>query len=129
MKNIQKIIPLLLSIFLLTACATTQRTVAADGTAADRNERVVHVPNPISLADLVERAPGVRIDVRTGFPTVRGGYPLYIVDGVRMGTNFRYVNSALNVNDVKRVRVLRNIADTVIYGRDATNGVVLIETS
>lgn len=65
-----------------------------------------------------------------------GGQPLFVVDGVILDTqNGRslmhegYVNnvlSAISVNDIEKVTVLKNA--TALYGAKGANGVVVIET-
>ena len=49
--------------------------------------------------------------------------PLYIVDGVAYGSL-----SAINVNDIERIDVLKDAAAASIYGSRASNGVVLVTT-
>ncbi|MDR0414706.1 MAG: TonB-dependent receptor [Prevotellaceae bacterium] len=53
--------------------------------------------------------------------------PIYVVDGLVMD-NFGSGWSAINVNDVASVEVLKDASATALYGSRASNGVVLITT-
>ena len=113
----------------LTACATTKNDgLAKDGQSTSNDSRVIEVPNPVSLAQLVSRAPGVSLDFRRGIPKIRGGFPLYVVNGVRLGRNYYSAASSINVNNIKSVEVLKSQTETLIYGRDGANGVIVINT-
>lgn len=54
--------------------------------------------------------------------------PLFVVDGMRMGRDFQNVNDTVQGAEVKSIMVLKDPADTAIYGVDGTNGVILIKT-
>ena len=64
-----------------------------------------------------------RVIIR-GISTVNGSAPLYVVDGMPVGTN---INS-LNQNDIESMQVLKDASASAIYGTRASNGVVLITT-
>ncbi|MDR0567096.1 MAG: TonB-dependent receptor [Prevotellaceae bacterium] len=53
--------------------------------------------------------------------------PIYVVDGLVMD-NFGSGWSAINVNDVASIEVLKDASATALYGSRASNGVVLITT-
>ncbi len=88
------------------------------------------------VAQLLQgRAPGVAVtsDGQPGaFPNVRirgvgtfgDSQPLYVVDGVPVGTTPR----DFNPNDVASVQVLKDASAAAIYGSRAANGVVIITT-
>ncbi|MDR2802076.1 MAG: TonB-dependent receptor plug domain-containing protein, partial [Prevotellaceae bacterium] len=50
--------------------------------------------------------------------------PLFVVDGVRVGTNVDY----LNPMDVQNIEVLKDASATAIYGSEGANGVIMITT-
>ncbi|MEM1120083.1 MAG: TonB-dependent receptor plug domain-containing protein [Bacteroidota bacterium] len=128
MEKIKRIVGGLLVAFLMTACATTQPRSLAEQTNRQEDQRVIEVNNPITLSDLLVRAPGVTFDIYTGIPKVRGGYPLYVLDGIRLGRNYNRVVNSINVQEIKSVEVLRNVSETMIYGREGASGVILINT-
>ena len=50
--------------------------------------------------------------------------PLYVVDGMQVGTSIEF----LNPNDVESIEVLKDASATAIYGSQGANGVILITT-
>ena len=64
-----------------------------------------------------------RVIIR-GISTVNGSDPLYVVDGMPVGTNINF----LNQNDIESMQVLKDASASAIYGTRASNGVVLITT-
>ena len=63
-----------------------------------------------------------RVIIR-GVTTVNGSDPLYVVDGMPVGTNINF----LNQNDIESMQVLKDASASAIYGTRASNGVVLID--
>jgi TonB-linked SusC/RagA family outer membrane protein len=69
--------------------------------------------------------PGALPNVRIrGVGTFGDSQPLYVVDGVPVGTTPR----DFNPNDVESVQVLKDASAAAIYGSRAANGVVIITT-
>ncbi len=59
-----------------------------------------------------------------GSGNIRGiGTPLYVIDGV-----VRPTTGILNVHDIKQISVLKDMSTAMLYGPQATNGVVYITT-
>ncbi len=50
--------------------------------------------------------------------------PLYVVDGVQVGTNVNF----LNPSDIESMEVLKDASATAIYGSAGANGVIMITT-
>jgi len=68
--------------------------------------------------------PGAASDiVIRGGGSVNGMPPLYIVDGVRMGTDYTFNNQ-----DIESIEVLKDASAAAIYGAQAAGGVILIHT-
>ena len=111
-------------IIILSSCTTT-----SDARLGERNNpdapRVLE--NAVSLRDFLVRA-GVTIDFQSGVPIIKGGQPLYVIDGIRMGHDYYQVARTVNVNDIASVEVIRSTSQALMYGRDAGNGVILIKT-
>lgn len=59
-----------------------------------------------------------------GVTTVNGSDPLYVVDGMPVGTNINFLNS----NDIESMEVLKDASASAIYGTRGSNGVILITT-
>jgi TonB-linked SusC/RagA family outer membrane protein len=97
--------------------------------------------NPVSRVDqaLQGRAAGVQVTQVSGAPgagtaiRVRGGNsisgsnePLWVIDGIVVGTNFNLNN--INSNDIKSIEILKDASSIAIYGSRGANGVVLVTT-
>ncbi|PIB37395.1 SusC/RagA family protein [Reichenbachiella sp. 5M10] len=114
----------------------TQRKVDLTGSVAIVDtEEMKKVSNSNISTMLQGRVAGVQItsDGQPGAdPAVRirgvGSFgntsPLYIVDGVIMGTTIR----DFSPNDIESVQVLKDASAAAIYGARAANGVVIITT-
>lgn len=114
----------------------TQRKVDLTGSVAIVNtEEIKKVSNSNISTMLQGKVSGVQItsDGQPGAdPTVRirgiGSFgstaPLYVVDGVPMGTTIR----DFSPNDIETLQVLKDASAAAIYGSRAANGVVIITT-
>lgn len=84
---------------------------------------------------------GMKIHIRGTNSIKSGNSPLYIVDGVPVGTggesdsgfgghNQVYTNpmNSINPNDIESISVLKDASAAAVYGARAANGVVLITT-
>jgi TonB-dependent starch-binding outer membrane protein SusC len=77
----------------------------------------VDVSNPTGRAGA-----GFKIQIR-GQQSLKGGNPLYVVDGVIMdGIDF------LNPQDIERMDILKDASSTAIYGSRGAYGVVIVTT-
>lgn len=68
---------------------------------------------PGSSADIIIR----------GAASINGLGPLFIVDGVRMGTGNNF-----NLSDVENIEILKDASSAAIYGVEAAGGVILVTT-
>ena len=69
--------------------------------------------------------PGADPNVRIrGLGTFGSTAPLYVIDGVPMGTSIR----DFSPNDIETIQVLKDASAAAIYGSRAANGVVIITT-
>lgn len=135
----------ILPFVLVLATGACAHAGAGDRAAPD------HERGPVVTADDIERAPSVQVeDQMLGrFPGVRiiprpgGGFsvrfwgptsiignqePLYVVDGMPVRVDPNRGLYWLNPLDVASIRVLKDVADTAIWGVRGGNGVVVITT-
>ncbi|GAF02184.1 SusC/RagA family TonB-linked outer membrane protein [Saccharicrinis fermentans] len=97
--------------------------------------KTMSVGNPVSA--LQGKAAGIQVVSGSGAPgsapkvlirgftsVTLGAEPLYVVDGVPMGTNINF----LNANEIERMDVLKDASASAIYGSRGSNGVILITT-
>ena len=89
----------------------------------------------VQVSDNNEPGGGVSIRVRGPTSVTAGSEPLIVLDGVPVGTGSGGGLSAgrnplnfINPNDVESITVLRDASAAAIYGANAANGVVLIQT-
>ena len=119
--------PTKLSIFLcllFTACAAPSASdFESPRSTDDRSVQVVR--NPLDLADMLVRVPG--ITVQGNRVLLRGREPLFVVDGLPVGSYYS-AQTAVDVNDVAEIEVLKTASETARYGRRGGNGVILIRT-
>ena len=116
----------------------TARKSDISGSVASVNKEQMMKRNPINLTQgLQGAAAGVMVTKNSGDPegtatirvrgvaTVNGSAnPLYVVDGVQVGTSADFVNPS----DVESIEILKDASATAIYGARGANGVILITT-
>jgi TonB-dependent starch-binding outer membrane protein SusC len=114
----------------------TQRKVDLTGSVAIVNADEMKKVSNSNISTMLEgKVSGVQItsDGQPGAdPTVRirgissfgSTAPLYVIDGVPMGTSIR----DFSPNDIETLQVLKDASAAAIYGSRAANGVVIITT-
>ena len=114
----------------------TQKKSDLTGSVAVVDAEALKQVSHSNISSMLEgKVPGVQItsDGQPGAdPTVRirgiGSFgdtsPLYVIDGVPMGTSIRDFSS----NDIETIQVLKDASAAAIYGSRAANGVVIITT-
>lgn len=70
---------------------------------------------------------GMTVRVRGASSISSSNDPLYVVDGVPVGTG-GYAIAYLSPNDIESMQILKDASSAAIYGSRAANGVVLITT-
>lgn len=120
-------------ILAVAGCATS------GGASESRYEGTssTQVDNPhLSLADHLQRIPGVEVlgsgsnisvKIRGSSSFMASTRPLFVIDGIRAGTNYQDAVRLVNMYEVSSIRVLKG-SDASIYGVQGGNGVILIET-
>lgn len=116
----------------------TVRKSDISGSVVSVNTEQMMKKNPSNiLQGLRGEAAGVIITAQDGAPdanaairirgvaTINGSAnPLYVVDGVQVGTNANF----LNPTDIASIEVLKDASATAIYGAAGANGVIMITT-
>ena len=70
---------------------------------------------------------GMTVRVRGASSIASSNDPLYVVDGVPVGTG-NYAIAYLSPQDIENMQILKDASSAAIYGSRAANGVVLITT-
>ena len=116
----------------------TMKKSDISGSVASVNTADMLKRTPTNIAQgLQGAAPGVMVTMQDGAPdanaavrirgvaTINGNAaPLYVVDGVQVGTNANF----LNPTDIESIEILKDASATAIYGAAGANGVVMITT-
>lgn len=112
----------------LTGAVSKVDVKRLENAPASRVDQLLQGRAPGVLVTATNGAPGARASIR-----IRGGNsinadnePLYVIDGVIVGTGFNMNN--LNVNDIESLEVLKDATAISIYGTRGANGVILITT-
>lgn len=116
----------------------TQKKSDISGSVASVDREAMMRKVPVNVAQgLQGAAAGVMVTSQDGAPeanaairirgvaTINGSAdPLYVVDGVQVGTNVNF----LNPSDIESMEVLKDASATAIYGSAGANGVIMITT-
>lgn len=90
----------------------------------------------VLVVDNNEPGGGLTIRIRGSTSVTAANDPLYVIDGLPVGTGTggglsvdgRDPLNAINPDDIESITVLRDASSAAIYGANAANGVVLIQT-
>ena len=125
---------------LMSGCAHTKgaRTTSPPGEPTVTSEDIQRNPGQPIEKILEGRFPGVEvrrtpsggIAVRIRGATSFSGStePLYVVDGMPIQAGPDGALTGINPNDIESIRVLKDAADTAMYGMRGANGVIVIKT-
>ncbi|MGB7395259.1 MAG: TonB-dependent receptor, partial [Pricia sp.] len=118
---------------------TTTKSDLTGSVASVDAEEIANIPSSRVDQVLQGRAAGVQVTQTSGAPgagtsiRIRGGNsitgsnePLWVVDGIIVGTDFNLNN--LNANDIESIEILKDASSIAIYGSRGANGVVLVTT-
>ncbi len=118
---------------------TVQKRDLTGSVSQVKGEELESIPTSRVDQILQGRASGVQVTQSSGEPgaapsiRIRGGNsiqgdnePLWVIDGIIVGTNFDLNN--INTNDIESVDILKDAVAVSIYGTRGANGVVLITT-
>ena len=116
----------------------TMKKSDISGSVATVNKEQMERKVPVNIAQALQGAaagvmvtnqdgaPGTKSAIRIrGIGTINGdAQPLYVVDGVQVGTNADFVNPA----DIESIEILKDASATAIYGSAGANGVIMVTT-
>jgi TonB-dependent SusC/RagA subfamily outer membrane receptor len=112
------------------AASTDASTVTRDEVERTPRESVEKYLEGRVAGVVVGQAPGgglaVRIRGASSFQTSEG--PLYILDGLPIQTGPNGTLVGVNPYDIESIKVLKDPADTAMYGVRGANGVIIIKT-
>jgi TonB-dependent SusC/RagA subfamily outer membrane receptor len=78
----------------------------------------------------VTRTPdgGVAVQIRGQTSFYGSNAPLYVIDGVPMQPGPGGALTGVNPHDIESIKVLKDAADTALYGLRGANGVIVVTT-
>lgn len=123
-------------LIMITGCMTSKQQRSSNRDVTEL-ETVEDLNSALSLSDHLRRLPGVSVIQNgaitmvtlKGFKSFEGHRePLFVVDGKMFGGGYEEVVGAFDVNDIKAIRVLRDINDRAQYGFRGSHGVIEITT-
>ena len=98
----------------------------------------VSVENPtMQLYDYLKRVPGLQVTGTYNNPIIRirnpisiEGFiePLYVIDRIPIGNTYSDAAAAVDVNDISKITVLKDVSSSAMYGLRGANGVIIITT-
>jgi hypothetical protein len=130
------ILPFLL---ILTGCKAAE-TSANSETRAETEQSMQPeqaVDPSISLLKQIQRLPGVYVENRSGLVNVylkrefsfnSDTRVLFVVNDVPIGNDFVDIDSLVNVEDIRNIRVIRSMEASQIYGLRGTHGAIVVQT-
>lgn len=115
---------------------TQKKSLSTSASLNIKGEDIKQLSTVSGIHALQGIAPGVSITRNNGQPgastkvvirgigTIGDTSPLYVVDGIVIGSNIDY----LNPSDIESIDVLKDASSAAIYGSRAANGVILVTT-
>ena len=110
--------------------AAPSATVTADDIAKAPGQSVEQVLMGRFPGVEVTRTPdgGFAVRIRGGSSIRSGNTPLYVLDGVAIDPGPNGYLTGVNPNDIASIEVLKEPAETALYGSRGSNGVIIIKT-
>jgi len=146
----QRLITFILIVLMasFTSCYSSKQVNSSKGskvTLTDKKTRELGKekykkgePSESNMISLLRRTPGLQISgsdqqavakvIGMPFTMNSDPSPLFVVDGMRVGTKVRDVADIVNPKDVARITVLKDPSDLSMYGVQGASGVVVIKT-
>lgn len=130
---------ILLALLILFTLSIYLNSCATSGTARDSsNLDQLLIENPdLELKDYLRRLSGINIMDSGGTVTVKirgtssistDTSPLFIIDGIRVGTSYEAAANSLSMKDVDYIRIVRPSEAMTTYGMTAANGAIVVYT-
>jgi TonB-linked SusC/RagA family outer membrane protein len=128
---------------VVTGYGQKTRATLTESIGTVSREQIERVPVSSPEASIVGRVSGVQVISESGVPgapvavrvrgigTVGNTQPLYVIDGIPIGRGTDATSSPLatiNPADIESISILKDASAAAMYGVQAANGVVLIQT-
>jgi TonB-dependent SusC/RagA subfamily outer membrane receptor len=104
----------------------TSEEIQRQGSSDQPLEKVLQ--GRVAGVTVVRTSDGIAVRIRGGSSIYGNNEPLYILDGMPIQPGRNGALTGLNPNDIESIRVLKDAADTAMYGIRGANGVIVIKT-
>jgi len=135
---------LFFAIILFTACSSSQQGQSSvDKSTRGSTGKTQAISefstdnSAMELVDYLRRISGVQVFGSKNNPVIRVRVswsvnsdlePLYVIDRTIVGNSYESAASMVDVNDIDKITVLKDVSSTSMYGMQGANGVILIKT-
>ena len=142
--SMRALLPVTFLIGLASGCAHKPAAAASPSPATSApsstvtSEDIAKAPGQSIEQVLMGRFPGVEVSrtadggfavrIRGGSSIRSGNTPLYVLDGVVIDPGPNGYLTGINPNDIESIDVLKEPAETALYGLRGANGVIIIKT-
>jgi TonB-dependent SusC/RagA subfamily outer membrane receptor len=109
---------------------TPKNTVTAKDIEANPSEPIEKILQAKVPGVWVTRTPdgGIAVKIRGTSSFYGENQPLYVIDGMTMNPGPSGALTGVNPHDIESIQVLKDPADTAMYGIRGANGVIVIKT-
>lgn len=122
------------ALLILTGCASVGSSGGSE--RADTGTIDIHDPS-LSLSDYIRRSGGVsvhnidgktRVRIRGNLSFNSTSDPLFVIDGVRSGNDYGWLEGMVPVETIKSIQVLKGANVSSRFGLAASSGAIVIST-
>jgi TonB-dependent SusC/RagA subfamily outer membrane receptor len=123
---------------ITTACVSanarrepaTKNTVTAEDIEKNPNQSIEQVLQAKVPGVWVTRTPdgGIAVQLRGQSSIYGEQQPLYVIDGVPISPGPNGALTGVNPHDIESIQVLKDPAETAMYGMRGANGVIVVKT-
>lgn len=82
----------------------------------------------VSGVNVTSTPDGIAVRIRGGSSAYGNNEPLYILDGMPFQPGPNGILSGVHASDIESIKVLKDAAETAMYGVRGANGVIIITT-
>jgi TonB-dependent SusC/RagA subfamily outer membrane receptor len=136
--SVRTLLSVAIVVGLTAACASgnarrdagSKNTVTAKDLESNPSEPIEKVLQAKVPGVWITRAPdgGIAIQLRGTSSFYGQTQPLYVIDGVPINPGPGGALTGVNPHDIESIQVLKDPADTAMYGMRGANGVIVVKT-
>jgi TonB-dependent SusC/RagA subfamily outer membrane receptor len=104
----------------------TSDDIQRRGASAEPLERMLQ--GRVAGVSVARTPDGIAVRIRGGSSIHGNNEPLYVLDGMPIQPGPNGALTGINPNDIESIKVLKDAADTAMYGSRGANGVIVIKT-